>query len=108
MSPDAKAEWRRILPGLVSRRVLTDGDLSTAENYCLAVGTVRLAQATIEADGPTIDGPHGQKRHPSFQTLFQGLTEARRLAAELGLTPASRSRVSAGEDEDDLGAALDL
>ena len=101
LSTEGKAEWRRIMPGLVARRVLTDGDLSTAENYTMAIGTIRRCRATIDLEGETIDGPHGPKRHPCYQTLFQALTEARRLAAELGLTPASRSRVSGGEDAPD-------
>jgi P27 family predicted phage terminase small subunit len=104
---EAKEEWRRVTPGLRKRRTLTREDLPILEAYCLASGTVRRMQATINAEGDHISGEKGVKRHPAFQTLFQALTECRRLAAELGLTPASRNKAAATEGEDDL-SDLDL
>jgi len=89
---EAKDEWKRILPSLIKRKVLTDTDMGTVEAYCLAAGTVRRSQATIAREGDTVETNTGTKRHPAFQTMFQALTEQRRLAAELGLTPASRMK----------------
>ncbi|WP_414474315.1 P27 family phage terminase small subunit [Microvirga sp. M2] len=66
--------------------------MGTVEAYCLAAGTVRRSQATITSEGDTINTNTGTKRHPAIQTMFQALTEQRRLAAELGLTPASRMK----------------
>jgi P27 family predicted phage terminase small subunit len=77
------------------------------ETYCLAAGTVRRMQAVISAEGDHVQGEKGVRRHPAFQTLFQALTESRRLAAELGLTPASRNKAPIAEEEDDL-SDLDL
>ncbi|MBI1209664.1 MAG: phage terminase small subunit P27 family [Azospirillum sp.] len=106
---EAKAEWRRVVPGLRQRKTLTREDLPMLEAYCLASGTVRRMQATIATEGDMVTNDKGdQKRHPAFQTLFQALTETRRLAAELGLTPASRCKAAAtGTDDDDL-SDLDL
>jgi P27 family predicted phage terminase small subunit len=99
---DAKAEWRRILPELVQRRTVTRSDLATVEAYCLAIGTLRRSQKTIASEGDFISTASGDtRRHPAFQTMFQALTESRRLAAELGLTPASRNKATALEDGDD-------
>jgi P27 family predicted phage terminase small subunit len=93
---------------LKTRRTVTREDLPVVEQYCLAVGTVRRSQAIIGAEGDTVTTETGTKRHPAFQTLFQALTESRRLAAELGLTPASRTKAAAlGETQDDL-SDLDL
>lgn len=105
---EGRDEWRRVLPGLLARKVLTREDLPMLEAYCLAAGTVRRMQATIAAEGDTIaDDKGGKRRHPAFQTMFQALTESRRLAAELGLTPASRGKAAATEGDDDL-EGLDL
>lgn len=92
---EAKREWRRLVPYLVKRRTLTDADMPTVEAYCLAVGTMRRAQATLTEEGDTVETKEGIKRHPAFTTLTQMMAETRRLAAELGLTPASRNK--AGE-----------
>lgn len=106
---EAKAEWRRVWPGLAARRTVTTADLATVEAYCLAVGTAKRSQALIAKDGEILSTEHGPKRHPAFQTLFQALTESRRLAAELGLTPTSRNKAGAAvPDGDDELSGLDL
>ncbi|MEA1831730.1 phage terminase small subunit P27 family [Methylobacterium durans] len=95
---EAKDEWRRVLPSLIQRRILTDTDMATVESYCLAVGTIRRCQITIAREGDTVETNTGSKRHPAFQTLGQMMTEMRRLAAELGLTPASRNKAGKTPD----------
>jgi P27 family predicted phage terminase small subunit len=89
---EGKEEWRRVLPLLIERGTLTAADLSVVESYCLAIGTMRRAQKAIADDGDTVATKEGKKRHPAFQTLGQMMVESRRLAAELGLTPASRNK----------------
>lgn len=99
---DAKAEWRKIAPILiVERKTLTEADLATLENYCLAVGTMREARRVLNVEGlVTTSG----KRHPAFGIMNAAQTTQRLCAAELGLTPVSRSRPSmrndGGEDDD--------
>lgn len=106
---EAKAEWRRVTAALKGRRTITKADLPMLESYCLAAGTVRRMQATIATEGDHITTGKGEvKRHPAFQTLFQALTESRRLAAELGLTPASRNKATPTDVSDDELSGLDL
>lgn len=105
---EAKAEWRRVVPGLRERRTITKADLSVLEAYCLSAGLVRSSQKLIAAEGEMVTTTRGEKkRHPAHQTLFQALTESRRLAAELGLTPASRNKAAEVLGDDDL-SDLDL
>lgn len=102
MTDEAKAEWKRVMPVLVERRVLSGADLAAVERYCDATGDIAIARARIKLDGDYVPNRLGElKRHPAFATLRESTAEARRWAAELGLTPASRSRVGAHENDED-------
>ena len=96
---DAKTEWRKIAPIVVlERQTLTEADLATLENYCLAVGTMREARRVLNAEGLiTAAG----KRHPAFGIMNAAQTTQRLCAAELGLTPVSRSRPAVRQNADD-------
>lgn len=108
LPPEAKEEWRRVLPDLIKRGVLTKVDLSAVENYCFAIGQIRECQKTIAMEGAVIETKHGSKRHPLFQTLQQMLTESRRLASELGLMPASRNKAERAPASESIGDQQDL
>lgn len=107
LSDDARKEWDRVLPVLLERRILTDADLGSLENYCAAIGQVREAQREINKRGILISNPRGTKKNPAVTVQSDAMTRARLLAAELGLTPVSRSRPavrgsSGGEGDDPL------
>ena len=100
LSKEAKIEWKRVAPILVERGTLTEGDLGMLESYCTAVGTIRAGQALINAEGLTVIGPQGVKRHPAVGIVNSAQTTARQAANELGLTPVSRSRPVMRDDAD--------
>jgi P27 family predicted phage terminase small subunit len=107
LSKDAKAEWRRVMPAMVTRRILTVADLASFENYCLAIGTVREMERTLQINGYTFETEGGAiKRHPAVAIQSDAMTRARLLAAELGLTPVSRARPTI-RDDDDADSLLD-
>lgn len=94
LNAHGRAEWKRVLPQLVARRVITKGDLAGVENYCMAVGAVNQIAETM-AGLPVPDLKLGGLQIRYMQT-------ARQLASEYGLTPTSRARIgSAGTDDDD-------
>lgn len=97
LSPEAKREWKRVLPILIARRILTTADLGSLESYCTSIGAMREAQRLLNEEGLVLDG----KRHPAFGIMNAAQTTARLAAAELGLTPVSRSRPAIREDGDD-------
>lgn len=99
LSKEAKTEWRRIMPLLVERKILTDADMGFVESYCVATGRVRQIERDIQASG-TVEPV-------MFRMQDKAMTTQRQLAAELGLTPVSRSRPSMrDEDDDDEAQAL--
>lgn len=106
LSKDAKAEWRRVFPILRERRILTVADLGSLENYCAAVGQVREMERVLQTEGHIFTGESGPKRHPATAIQADAMTRARLLAAELGLTPVSRSR-PAIQDDDDADTLVD-
>ncbi|MDQ0421114.1 P27 family predicted phage terminase small subunit [Peteryoungia aggregata LMG 23059] len=95
LSAYARAEWKRIMPGLIERGIITRGDLGGVEDYCRARGLVREIEDTLRASGE-IDMKLCRLQDKAMQT-------ARQLAAEYGLSPVSRARVgsAAGGDDDD-------
>lgn len=101
LSADAKAEWRRVVPVLNERRILTDADRGSLENYCMAIGTARAMERTLQAEGHVYMAGGIPKKHPAVAIQSDAMTQARQLAAELGLTPVSRSRPSVREDKRD-------
>lgn len=92
LSKWAKAEWKRIMPQLIARQIITKGDLAGVENYCTAAGAVRQIAEILNAM-PVPDLKLGGLQIRYAQT-------ARQLAAEYGLTPTSRARIGAGGDDD--------
>ncbi|PRA89070.1 phage terminase small subunit P27 family [Ochrobactrum sp. MYb29] len=92
LSKEAKAEWKRVMPQLIERRIITRGDLAGIENYCVAIGRVREIETAFSAQ-------------PLDKVLFgmqnRAMQTARQLAAEYGLTPTSRARVGGDMPDDD-------
>ena len=95
LSKEAKAEWKRVMPQLIARRIITAGDLYGIEAYCMAAGAVRQIDKQL-ASTTTPD-----LKLAGLQIRY--MLAATRLAAEYGLTPTSRTRVGAnisGDDDD--------
>jgi P27 family predicted phage terminase small subunit len=98
----AKTEWARVVPALVKARSLAAHELSTVESYCIAVARIRECEAVVQKHGLTFVSPTGEsKRRPKTTLLKENIEAARRLAAECGITPASRSKNKGGATDDD-------
>lgn len=100
-------EWWRVVPQLVQDRKIAAHELGVVESFCLTAARIREAQELISEAGQTYVSPTGEtKRHPATTLLKEAVEANRRLAAELGLTPASRERNKGGapgtDDGDDL------
>lgn len=101
MADQARREWGRIMPLLVERKILTEADMGSVEAYCIATGQVRQMDVILAKEGAIIVTEKGARAHPAFRIQADAMNRARLLAAELGLTPVSRSRPSIRDDDDD-------
>src|SRR5690242_17605813 len=86
----AKAEWSRLVDELISKGVLTVGDMHAFEEYCRLVGEVDAYEKLIEKVGRAEAHRLGYANY-----LLKLRTQLRQQAAHLGLTPSSRASVKA-------------
>lgn len=77
----AKNYWDRIAPILITKKVLSVADLEALETMCVLYGRVRqMAEASVDINSSLV-------------------TQLRLYQAEFGLTPVSRTKVTAGGDK---------
>jgi P27 family predicted phage terminase small subunit len=91
---EGKAEWRRVLPLLMARSILSRADLSVLASYCCAFAQIQQCQRLLNCEGLVVEGKLGSKGHPAAQIMHRAQSQMRQYAAELGLTPVSRSRAT--------------
>lgn len=111
LSKAGKAEWRRCAPILMTdRRTLDLADLAAFACYCAAVDQVEQATREITATGYTYkskatgkEGGDLIKANPAVAIRDKAMSQIRLLAAELGMTSASRNRAQTRADGDDHG-----
>lgn len=92
MTGKAKQEWIRLADLLVSRGVLTEGDMDAFEEYCHLVGDVDQYRRLAKRVGPSSAVSLGYA-----SALNKLRTQKRQQAAHLGLTSTSRSGVKAAK-----------
>jgi P27 family predicted phage terminase small subunit len=102
LSADARKEWKRVLPMLLLRDSLTDGDATALSLYAETFARWCLAKKEIGERGITIEvtvlDRHGapitsRKVNPALRIAENCERSLRSFLRELGLTPATRERV---------------
>lgn len=89
------AEWNAVVADLKDRRLLNNSMLGVVRSYVMAQHTAALAETSIAEQGVFVAGAGGaMKPNPATGLLRSSRDMISRLAAELGLTPTSRSRKS--------------
>ena len=96
---EQKKCWRRTARLLTTMRVLTEADLHALEAYCATYSRWRYAESQLEKYGVVlVSGPANErtfKASPYISIAEAALKNMRTWMNEFGITPASRSRVSA-------------
>ena len=104
LSPEAKAEWKRMARRLHSLGLLTELDGAALAIYCQAYGRWVAAEQKLTEFGPVIKSPGGMPMQSPFLAIAnKAMEQVRSLMTEFGMTPSSRSRINVQlqDDEDD-------
>ena len=105
----ARAVWKRTVREMSAAGALAVADRDVLAAYCVAVADLEALSARIEADGLMIDAPtfdrNGKptgatvcKPHPGLKWRSDLMNRVRQYAADLGLTPAARSRAGSSAE----------
>jgi len=96
LSEVAREEWHRLAQALHDMGVLTIADRAALAAYCQAYGRWVEAEEKMKATPPMVRTPSGYvQQSPWMSVANKQLELMGRYMTELGLTPASRSRIIA-------------
>lgn len=90
----ASAEWDRLLS--LCPTTLSPADLALLTSYCSAWSLVVRCLVELRGKPMTVENSKngGVKTHPLYGTLSGARTDLVKFAAELGLTPSERGRIT--------------
>jgi len=93
--PSARAEWRRIAPGMIASGQVTTIDRATLIGYCQKWAQWQALEQEAAQHPFLVRAPSGYPMpNPALGMANKAFNLMLKAAAELGMTPAGRSRVS--------------
>jgi P27 family predicted phage terminase small subunit len=102
LAEEASGLWRKLAPTLIRSVGLVGEQQVTLEEYVLTVVRIRQGERAIARDGMVIPGAMGGVvKNPWTTVLNQYRSHLRSLTGELGLSPASATRITRPESSDD-------
>jgi P27 family predicted phage terminase small subunit len=100
LSETALKEWSRMSEQLLRLGLLTVADRAAFAAYCTIYARWVDAEESLKKTGPVVRAPSGFPiLSPYYTVANQSLQQMRAYLIEFGLTPASRSRISVGQNE---------
>jgi P27 family predicted phage terminase small subunit len=110
LSEAAKKEWRRAGRMLLQLGLMSEMDRPAFALYCQAYGRWVETEEALRKYGVMVKSPSGfPMQSPYLAVANKAMEQMRSLLSEFGMTPASRTRVSAmpvDEEEDEFEALL--
>ena len=105
----AEALWMAVFPELAGKAALKITDRTTLETFCTSYGMFRGAFEDVKKRGRVIVTKNGyEQENPSVNTMHKFMVLHNKCAAELGLTPSSRSRIIGAVAEKTTGGIKDF
>ena len=109
LSDDAKVEWGRVCDDLYRLGILSELDRAALAAYCQAYGRwvqaeralAKMAERDQATHGMIIKTQSGNAiQNPLVGAANKAMADMMRYAAEFGMTPSARSRISAEERDE--------
>ena len=96
LSPEAKAEWKRIAPAPKNLGLLTNADRATMAGYCSCWADFREAEEKLLLFGHTVKRGSEERGYEEISSPYvaikvKALQTMLRYMQQLGFTPASRA-----------------
>ena len=96
----SKKEWKRLSPSLIAMGILTEHDIQAFAGYCQAYARWREAEEFLSQHGTIFKTPSGYVQQvPQVSIAMQNLKIMQSFCSEFGLTPSSRARIYAGNQD---------
>lgn len=99
--------WARTIPALVFSAGLTDPQRETAIEYCVTVARLWQAERELSRTGLVVETERGNVKSPWVTIAGQYRSHFRSLVGELGLSPASATRITPPENGGDDDGIFD-
>jgi len=103
----ASTKWNQLCKEMETLGIMAKCDVDLLEMYCVLFAQYRSALASVRKTGLVLvtREDHGKtvevKRNPFETVQNKTIAQLAKMMAELGLTPAARSRLAADPQEDD-------
>ena len=94
LDKEAKAEWKRVSPGLYKAGLLKEADRAALANYCQLYSVWKEASLLVQEKGILIKTTNGNIiQSPALGVANVAGREMMKALQQFGMTPASRSRL---------------
>jgi P27 family predicted phage terminase small subunit len=101
--PEAKKEWRRIVPNLEHLGLATDLDLGVLAGYCQSYARWKEAETELKDTYREMGDKGYMNIHPLVTVSHKYQDKMLKYAAELGLSPSARTKIEVEQPEPDTG-----
>lgn len=88
-----EAIWDVTAEDLRAMGLFRRADAATVRGFVRSLALALEADQAVHAEGRVVQSPHGAKRNPELGIANEAWVAVRSFASELGLSPASRTRV---------------
>ena len=109
LNDEAKKEWRRIVKLAMDVGLYTDVDYAALAMYCQAWGRWVEAERKVQEQGEILESDRGGLyQNPWLHVANKAWDQMRKVLAEFGFTPSSRSRLQVEPRDEEPSLAEQL